>query len=140
MQQFRILSFSVFASLLLMSFTPLTANLPGAGVKEAKAASAAKANWVKDSHDFGEIPQGVPVSVSFEFTNTGDGALIISNVATSCGCTASDYSQEPIMPGKSSKIKVTYNAANKGTFSKTITVNSNDQEAAKTLSIKGVVK
>jgi hypothetical protein len=94
----------------------------------------------KNIHDFGEIPQSKPVSVEFIFTNEGDAALVISDVGTSCGCTVPDYPKEPIAPGKSAKIKVTYNAANKGVFSKTITVKSNDLEASKVLTIKGTVK
>jgi hypothetical protein len=98
-----------------------------------------KVTWVKDSHDFGEIAQGVPVSVEFAFTNNGDEALTIAEVITSCGCTASDYPKEAIAPGRSSKINVSFNAKTMGTFSKTITVKSNDKDA-KVLTIKGVVK
>lgn len=139
MQAIRLLSFSMIAAMLLMSFKPSSEVVKNSSLQMAKPL-AAKATWVKDSHDFGEIPKGVPVSVEFSFTNTGDAALIIKDVVTSCGCTASDYAREPILPGKSSKIKVTYNAANPGGFTKSITVNSNDQEATKVLQIKGVVK
>lgn len=140
MQTIRILSFSLLAPILLMSFNPLPSELVKYRLEYATMLPSAKASWAKDMHDFGEIPKGVPVSVEFLFTNTGDGALIIKDVTTSCGCTASDYAQEPIMPGKSSKIKVTYNAANAGAFSKSITVNSNDEGKTKVLFIKGVVK
>ncbi|MEJ7586032.1 MAG: DUF1573 domain-containing protein [Ferruginibacter sp.] len=140
MQKISLLFLSISTSILLMSFKPLTAKLSRESVEKTRSSVAAKATWSTDSHNFGEIPKGVPVSVAFEFTNTGDGALIITHVLTSCGCTASDYSKEPIMPGKSSSIKVSFNAANAGAFSKTITVNSNEQEAGKILSIKGVVK
>ena len=140
MKQIRILTFSVIASLLLMSFKPLPFELPGYRADNTRILPTARATWTKDSYDFGEIPRSVPVSIEFAFTNTGDAALIISDVITSCGCTASEYAKEPIMPGKSSKIKVSYNAATPGAFSKTITVNSNDQQAAKVLLIKGVVK
>ena len=100
----------------------------------------AKISWVKDVHDFGEIPQGKPVTVEFSFANTGDEPLLIADVVPSCGCTASDYSKEAIAPGKSSSIKVTYNAASTGSFSKTITVNFVDGSLRKLLSIKGTVK
>ena len=100
----------------------------------------AKVLWATDSHDFGEIPQGKPVSTEFSFKNDGNEPLIITDVATSCGCTASDYSKEPIAPGKSSLVKVTYNASNMGAFTKTITVNFSDVTAKKILNIKGTVK
>lgn len=127
-------AFSV-ASVVLMSFTAATISN-----NFAVSYNTGKVNWVKEAHDFGEIPQGKPVSVEFAFTNAGDTPLLIADVATSCGCTASDYSKEPIAPGKSSKIKVTYNAASIGAFTKTITVNFSDAEAKKVLNIKGTVK
>ena len=128
----------MIAAILLSSFTPFAPAVQQGW--KITLPPVAKATFAKESHDFGEIPKGVPVSVEFSFTNTGDEALIIKDVVTSCGCTASDYAREPILPGKSSKIKVTYNAANAGAFTKTITVNSNGQEAVKVLNIKGVVK
>ena len=130
----------MMTALLLMSFRPIQFTSAGSRPLSFSATTAANIKWVNDQHDFGEISQGVPVSFEFAFTNTGDEALIIKEVVTSCGCTASNYAKEPIRPGKSSTIKVSYNAANPGAFSKTITVNSNDKDAAKVLVIKGVVK
>ena len=137
MKQIKTITLAAFsvASVVLMSFTAATISN-----NFAVSYNIGKVNWVKEAHDFGEIPQGKPVSVEFEFTNAGDAPLLIADVATSCGCTASDYSKEPIAPGKSSKIKVTYNAANLGAFTKTITVNFSDAEAKKVLNIKGTVK
>lgn len=122
------------ASFSLMSFTKPT------NVLTVYNNTALKVTWAKESHDFGEIPQGKPVSVEFTFTNSGDEPLLIADVATSCGCTASDYTKEPIAPGKTSKIKVIYNAANPGNFTKTITVNFQDASLKKVLNIKGTVK
>ena len=45
----------------------------------------------------------------FEFTNTGNAPLIITNVQSTCGCTVPSKPKEPIMPGKSDKIEVKYN-------------------------------
>lgn len=95
--------------------------------------------WKADILDVGTIPQGTPKTIEFAFTKTGDKDIIISNVATSCGCTASDYSKDVIAPGKSGFVKAIYNAANKGTFTKTITVTTNAEETAKVLTIKGNV-
>lgn len=121
----------ILAMLPFFSFIPL---------KGISIFPVAKISWVKDVHDFGEIPQGKPVTVEFSFANTGDEPLLIADVVPSCGCTASDYSKEAIAPGKSSSIKVTYNAASTGSFSKTITVNFVDGSLRKLLSIKGTVK
>lgn len=125
---------------MMLSFTPVAEVTSKAVVSMIKTTGDPKASWVKDSHDFGVIPQGKPVSIEFKFTNSGDAALLITDVVTSCGCTASDYPKEPIPAGKSSTIKVTYNASAIGGFSKTITVKSNELETAKVLTIKGTVK
>lgn len=61
---------------------------------------------------------------SFEFTNTGDAPLIITNVLSTCGCTVPTKPTEPIMPGKTGKIGIKYNMA-PGPIRKTITVESN---------------
>lgn len=78
------------------------------------------------SHDFGDIEQGDKVDYTFEFTNTGDAPVVISNVLTTCGCTASSWPREPIVPGASSKIEVSFNSAGKiGHQNKVITIMSN---------------
>jgi hypothetical protein len=95
--------------------------------------------WTSTTVDFGKIEQGKPVSAEFEFTNPSMVPLIISSVRTSCGCTVADYPKEPIQPGKSGKINVTYNAASTGMNSKSITVTSNAVEGNTTLVIKAEV-
>ena len=138
MKQIKMLSIIAIACIAMMSFT--TVSTGKHSPVSSAAANLVKVSWAKESHDFGEIPQGKPVAVEFAFTNTGETPLLIADVATSCGCTASDYSKEPIAPGKSSKIKVTYNAASIGAFTKNITVNFSEAEAKKVLTIKGTVK
>lgn len=98
-----------------------------------------KFKWSKTVHDFGKITQGKPVKTAFEFTNSGNAPIIITQVQTSCGCTASEYPKTPIMPGQTKQIKVGYNAAAMGTFSKTITVMSNSEKPTTVLFIKGEV-
>ena len=78
---------------------------------------------------------------SFEFTNTGDEPLIISNVQSTCGCTVPSKPTEPILPGKTGKIDVKYNM-HTGPIRKTITVESNAvnvQEGRVAIKIKGEV-
>jgi hypothetical protein len=95
--------------------------------------------WTTTAIDFGKIEQGKPVSAEFEFTNPSMVPLIITSVKTSCGCTVADYPKEPIQPGKSGKVSVTYNAASTGMNSKTITVTSNATEGSTSLVIKAEV-
>jgi len=95
----------------------------------------------KEEHDFGTLLQGEVVSYSFHFTNTGNMPLIISEVGSSCGCTVGDYPREPIAPGKTGDIKVTYNSAGHHGFqSRILTVMSNTNPAKTTLRIKGKVQ
>ncbi len=140
MNKIKILTLSALTAFTLFSFTTLPTGVNPTHPVSVLKTTGAKATWKKDSHDFGEIPQGKPVSVEFTFTNSGDAALLITDVHTSCGCTASDYPKEPIAAGKTSTIKVTYNANAIGVFSKTITVKSNGEEDTKVLTIKGTVK
>jgi hypothetical protein len=91
------------------------------------------------THDFGTIPQGTPVTASFEFKNNSMVPLLISGVSPSCGCTIADYPKEPLGPNTSGKITVTYNAAGQGTFSKSIKVSANTAEGFVMLYIKGTV-
>ena len=82
--------------------------------------------FLEDSFDFGDIQQGDKVEHTFEFENAGDEALILSNVMTTCGCTASDWPREPIAPGEMASLKVTFNSAGKmGMQNKIITIVSN---------------
>jgi hypothetical protein len=97
-------------------------------------------SWKAESIDVGEIPQGTPKDVVFEFKNTGKSDVIITNVKAACGCTATDYTKTPVKPGQSAKVTATYNAAAKGAFSKTVTVTTNAEEASKVLVFKGTVK
>lgn len=92
-----------------------------------------------ESHDFGKIPQGKPVSYDFKFTNIGDQPLIISNVESTCGCTVPKYTNTPVKKGESGVITVTFNAAVASTFSKAVTIKSNAKTPVKVLYIKGEV-
>ena len=95
----------------------------------------------KEEHDFGTLLQGEVVSYSFHFTNVGNMPLIVSEVGSSCGCTVGDYPREPIAPGKTGSIKVTYNSAGHHGFqSRYLTVMTNTNPAKTTLRIKGKVQ
>ena len=95
----------------------------------------------KTEHDFGKINEdGGRVSVDFEFKNEGMAPLILSNVRASCGCTTPKWTKEPVEPGQTGVITVTYNPNGRpGRFSKTVTITSNASEATKKVYIKGEV-
>lgn len=132
----KTIQISVFVSALaLMSFTML----PFSATTSKIEIATATITWKTEQIDLGEIPQNKPKAVEFEFKNTSKTAVVITNVKASCGCTATDYTKTPIQPGEIGKVTATYNAANKGAFSKTVTVTTNAEDAPKTLSFKGTV-
>lgn len=78
--------------------------------------------FAEGSFKFGKLEQGKPATHIFTFTNNGAKPAIIEFASAECGCTTPEYSKEPILKGKSSSIKVTYNAAALGTFTKRVTI------------------
>lgn len=94
------------------------------------------------SFDFGSIKEADgKVSHTFKIDNTGDGPLVITRVIASCGCTTPEWTKEPIAPGKSGEVKITYNPANRpGAFVKTISIYSNGKKGSFILTIKGKVE
>lgn len=88
---------------------------------QAKIEFTAKDNTI----DYGTVSKDSDNGMrTFEFKNTGNAPLIISNVQSTCGCTVPSFPKDPIMPGKSGKIDVKYNMT-PGPIRKTITVESN---------------
>ncbi len=76
--------------------------------------------------DFGDIYQGDKVEHVFRFENTGNQPLIITNVQTTCGCTASEWPREPVMPGDVANLKVNFDSSGKyGRQNKVISIISN---------------
>lgn len=110
-----------------------------AGIGTAMAQETAKIEFKSETIDYGEIKKGSDGIRIFEFTNTGNVPLVITNVTSSCGCTIPKKPEEPIQPGETGEIQVKYNTKLVGPIRKTITVYSNADEATKSLKIKGRV-
>ena len=99
----------------------------------------AKISFKAETVDYGTIAKGSDGVRIFEFTNTGDTPLIISDVKSSCGCTVPKKPDGPVAPGESSTIEVKYDTKRVGPIRKTITVYSNANEPIKALKIKGEI-
>jgi hypothetical protein len=94
---------------------------------------------MEESYDFGKIPQGKPVHHNFEIINTGKSAMKLVNVQASCGCTTPEWEKDKDIPSNGkSIIKVGYNAASEGVFTKNITITYNENQT-KLITIKGEV-
>ncbi len=98
-------------------------------------------HWLEMEHDFGTIhEENGKVTCSMRMVNTGDSALLITHVRTSCGCTASDYDKSPIAPGDTTSIRITYDpAARPGEFVKNVFVYTNGTPRRSSLEIRGKV-
>jgi hypothetical protein len=99
-----------------------------------------KIDFKKDTHDYGDVKYGGNGTCTFEFKNTGNAPLIISNAKGSCGCTVPEWPKDPINPGKTGTITVKYDTNRPGAINKSVTITSNAaNEPTKVLRIKGNV-
>ena len=103
------------------------------------SSAQAKISFKNETVDYGKIVKGSDGVRVFEFTNTGDAELVVTNVKSSCGCTVPKKPEEPIAPGASGSIEVKYDTNRVGPIRKTVTVYSNADEPIKALKIKGEV-
>ena len=128
MSRIILVTFSIASILLaLTSFAPQQNN------------TKAHIQFKAESFNYGTIEVNSDGNHVFEFTNTGQSPLIISQVQSSCGCTVAKKPAEQIDPGKSEVIKVRYNTSRVGAFRKTITVISNADNNKVVLQISGKV-
>ena len=109
-------------------------------VMSAKKESKAKINFVEKSYNFGNLKENAgPVSHEFIFVNDGNDNLNVHDATAQCGCTKPEYPKNPIAPGKSGKIKVTFNPIGQplGAFEKVVTVRTNAKGGKVRLKIFG---
>ena len=125
----------VFFSLMMMFIAAVVLNKATAQIE-----TGAKIEFTKETHDYGTIKYGADGSCTFEFKNTGNEPLIISNAKGSCGCTVPEWPKEPIAPGAKGVIKVKYDTKRPGAINKSVTITSNAiNEPTKVIRIKGNV-
>lgn len=112
-------------------------------VKAAPAASGKKAadvaKFETETVNLGKLKKDNPSTAVFTVTNISNEPLIIEQANPTCGCTISDYTKEPIAPGKTGTIKATYNAKNPGAFEKHLTVKFAGVDEIKSITLKGEV-
>lgn len=104
---------------------------------QKKIADVAK--FASETIDFGKIKQNTPQKGTFTVTNISNEPLIIEQANPTCGCTISDYTKEPIAPGKTGVINATYNAAAGGHFEKHLTVKFAGIDEMKSITFTGEV-
>ncbi len=98
-------------------------------------------NWLTEQdHDFGALHQGRAAAFIFKFKNTSPDTILLQTVRTTCGCTAAQYTEEPIAPGASGEVNIEYDAYQRGGFSKKIRVFFDRQKKPEILWIRGEVE
>ena len=115
-----------------------TSEVKVTGVTKAENYAEIKFDTLR--HNFGKFSKNDPiVKCSFKFKNTGTAPLVIHQAFASCGCTVPTFTKEPIKPGETGVIDVTYNGTDKfpGHFQKTVTVRSNAVSEVTRLIIEG---
>jgi len=92
--------------------------------------------------DFGTATEATMVNHTFKLKNIGKGRLVITNVKTSCGCTAAKPEKNSLGPGEETEISVGFDTHfQKGHQVRTITAFTNDPNTPQALmTIQGVVK
>lgn len=112
-------------------------------LKQDSSLKTAQISFVERTYDFGKLRKGEKVSTSFYFKNTGTKPLIILQVQTSCGCTATHWKNQPIQPNETGEITVTFDSSAKeelyGIQNKVILVISNALNKEEKLFITGEV-
>lgn len=115
------------------------AQTPTQAASTVAAENSTKLAWESTSHNFGEIRHQEPQTVTFTFTNHSSQPVVITEAKGSCGCTVASFTQDPIAPQETGTVKATYNAAQVGAFSKTVSVKTTAQEEWQILKIAGIV-
>ncbi|MDR2085410.1 MAG: DUF1573 domain-containing protein [Bacteroidales bacterium] len=90
-------------------------------------------------HDYGKIMENGDGNCVFTLTNTGKEPLILTDAKSTCGCTVPEWTKAPILPGKSTEIKVKYSTNRVGPINKSVTIVSNASNSPVVLRIKGEV-
>ncbi len=92
-----------------------------------------------ETKDLGYILWRNPVTVTYNFTNTGNEPLVISNVTVSCGCIDADWTKEPVLSGEKGVITATFDAEAIGRFYKDLGVYCNASTEPVYISFNGEV-
>lgn len=95
------------------------------------------------SINFGTINMGEKTSILFEFTNTGNHPLYLTEVKPGCGCTVAAYTKNAIAPGGKGNVTASFdsNKSHPGTVTKNIFVTTNTSNGiTHTLTFNGEIQ
>lgn len=100
-----------------------------------------QATWLERQHDFGVIrEQEGKAHCQLRVMNTGTEPLLIVKVQVGCGCTGIDYPEDPIMPGDTATVSLSYNPSGRpGQFTKQAIIFTNTDIKRTIVEISGNV-
>lgn len=100
-----------------------------------------QATWLERNHDFGVFHEkDGKVRCQMRVTNTGSAPLLIVKAQAGCGCTGIDYPEQPIMPGDTATVSLSYNPSGRpGQFTKQAIIFTNTDTKRTILEISGNV-
>jgi hypothetical protein len=135
----KILASLLFVLMFAAFATAQTPAQPSLEKQEVKKVGGPIMTFEQTTIDYGTIQQGADGLRKFKFKNTGTEPLVINNARGSCGCTVPSFKHEPIAPGETGEIEVKYDTQRVGPISKTVTVETNEGQQARILTISGTV-
>ena len=104
-------------------------------------AAQPQAEWLERQYDFGVFQEkDGKVHCTMRVMNTGTEPLLIVKAQAACGCTGITYPQEPIQPGDTATVDITYNPSGRpGQFNKQVIIFTNTVPKRSVLEITGNV-
>lgn len=124
---FKIKAIVLLLCTIAFSFNLYSQNNPDINFKDAK-------------QNFGFVREGELVTLTFEGKNTGDLPLIINDYKVACTCTKAEFPKNPIKPGETFKIIVTFDTKGKlDRQDRTVQLFSNAKNNPTEIRFKGVV-
>ena len=84
-----------------------------------------KITFDKKCRKLGYVLWRNPMTITYNFTNTGDKPLVISKVTSSCGCTEVDWTKSPIPAGGKGTVTAVFDAEAIGHFYKEVGIYCN---------------
>ncbi len=109
-------------------------------IKAAPQYEKANIQWTTTTkHNFGEIAKNEAAVYEFQFTNTSDIPIKITNAHSSSGCVAPSWENKAILPNETATIRVVFCAEQTGEFNKIVKVYFQDTKQTEALYIEGTV-
>ncbi len=90
--------------------------------------------------NFGFVKKGEVVTMVYEYTNTGNQPLIVTEAKVECSCTTVEFPSHPVLPNETGKIIVKFDT--KSVYDRqdrTVEIKSNAKNSSQKIRFKGVV-